>query len=158
MSLDACAGMYSDNCQPEPCKEWIDFVCSEGVYSGWRVLCKGTFVGKFKITFSEQNLDAPSVKKLIANLYILDLCHDIQCSIENEICDIDDGRCKCNARESCNNKPWAPTCNNEIGACTCGSFPACKESEMCDETSGNCFHGNIISIMFEHLISLKFPN
>ena len=82
------------------------------------------------------------------NLSILDLCHDIQCSIENEICDIDDGRCKCNARESCSTKPWAPTCSDEVGACTCGNFPACKESELCNETSGHCFQGNNPSLCF----------
>ena len=55
------------------------------------------------------------------------------------MCDIDDGFCKCGMGDSCENKPWSPTCNVLSGSCTCGSkYPCNNGTQSCDEISSTC--------------------
>ena len=59
--------------------------------------------------------------------------------MENEYCDSNDGLCKCGLGDSCENKPWSPTCNALSESCSCGSHPPCnEENEKCDEASSQC--------------------
>ena len=62
----------------------------------------------------------------------------------NEKCDYYSRECKCGSSESCENKPWAPTCNYkaEIDSylCECGSSGAqCVDTkERCNEIKSEC--------------------
>ena len=80
-----------------------------------------------------------NVKVLV--LLLIAPCKHVECAVENEACDGFDGMCKCGKTgESCENKPWSPTCNVSSKSCTCGENPPCIQgTELCDEQQGLCF-------------------
>ena len=66
------------------------------------------------------------------------LCDGVTCAVANEECDPADGVCKCGGNESCEGKTNSPTCAGLIGACSCGSEPACTAGQTCSEGDGSC--------------------
>ena len=82
----------------------------------------------FLATSSSNNVPSPA-----------GLCDGVTCSVLNEVCDTNDGTCKCaDTGASCEGVIRAPSCSSITNVCQCGAEEACTAGQTCNPGAGTC--------------------
>ena len=108
-------------------KSYFQTFVSENIYFYNKAFI---FLKKYKIKVLRVKLN---VKVLV--LLLIAPCKHVECAVENEACDGFDGMCKCGKTgESCENKPWSPTCNASSKLCPLYSLTSSTPQPLIAET------------------------